>query len=89
MTSRRANDFSNAMYLIPQKVSACSSESANDGAYFKVTIKAHTKSSEISDPIEVFIPVAVDWHEGSRYVYNLVWEGSGINYNVNIADYQD
>lgn len=89
MNARKTNDFSNAMYLIPQKVAACSTESAKDGAYFKVTVKVYSKVSMISDPIEVFVPVAVNWQEGNRYVYNLVWEGSGINYDVNIADYQD
>lgn len=87
--ARRVNDISKAMYLIPQKVAACSSESANDGAYFKVMINVCSAVSNASQSVEVFVPVSVDWKEGSRYVYNLVWEGSTINYNVNIADYEN
>lgn len=87
--ARRVNDFSKAMYLIPQKVAACSSESANDGAYFKVKINASSAVSDTSQSVEVVVPVSVDWKEGCRYVYNLVWEGTTISYDVNIADYED
>lgn len=80
-------DISRSMYLIPQKAKACTSESANDGAYFKVTINVGTTRS--SDPITLFVPVSIDWKEGHRYVYNLTWEGTAIKYAVNIADYQD
>lgn len=85
--ARQSSDFSKAMYLIPQKAAACSSESANDGAYFKVTINVN--QTRASEPITMFIPVSIDWKEGHRYVYNLVWEGTLISYNVNIADYQE
>lgn len=81
-------DISKAMYLIPQKVKACKSESEDDGAYFKVTVKMTSKYSEEEiEPETIFVPVSVDWKEGQRYVYNLKWEGTLISYNVNIADY--
>lgn len=83
-------DITRAMYLIPQKVKACSSESANDGAYIKVTARMIQKNSnEQTQPSTVFIPVSIDWKEGQRYVYNLTWEGTPISYNVNVADFKE
>lgn len=85
--ARQTIDISRAMYLIPQKVAACSSESAQDGAYFKVTFNLN--NTRASEPMTLFVPVSIDWKEGHRYVYNLVWEGKVISYSVNIADYQE
>lgn len=83
-------DISRAMYLIPQKVQACSSESANDGAYIKATVRMTPKNAkEQSQPTTVFVPISIDWKEGQRYVYNLTWEGTPISYNVSIADYSE
>lgn len=72
--------FDYAMNLIPQKIEA----------YFKVSFKKTAKGeSTEGDEQSITIPVSVDWKEGMRYVYNLIWSRTGISYAVSFADYNE
>lgn len=72
--------FDYAMNLIPQNIEA----------YFKVTFKKKgTNETDYGAEQSVTIPVHVDWKEGMRYVYNLIWSRTGISYAVAFADYNE
>lgn len=79
-TTHTKESFKNVMNLIPQESSV------------KFEIKIQLKASgtnTFDDETTVSMDVDVDWKEGQRYIYNLVWNGTQMTYTVNVADFEE
>lgn len=84
------SDCSTAMFLLPQTVEPRISSSDVSGAYLKVTVrKTLTGRAAPEAPEELFIPTTVSWQEGRRYIYNITWKASVINFSVTVDGFAD
>ncbi len=81
------NGFKNVMTLMPQQVAAWNPEIPGDtwnGAYFLVDLKicnisgeAYVETDEVLYQGEAAIPVEIDWVQGKRYIYTLIFNNGG------------
>lgn len=80
-TSHANADFAKAMNLIPQYI--------QEGAYFKISMDVLLPgATAYTTPEPITIPIKnLSWNEGYRYVYNLIWSGDKVIYDVNFSDF--
>lgn len=94
------DDFSRVMTLMPQQVNGATKSSLKaatpDGAYFELIVDITTYLDRENDitkmegNVKIQIPVDIDWEEGKRYTYTLVWDDTeAIHFDMELADYID
>lgn len=90
--------LANVMTLMPQPIEAAIGEN-DGGAYFILYIDkefystadlSKTAPTKATSNEKVFVPVKIDWKEGTRYTYTFKWnEGGTIDYDYNFSEYNN
>lgn len=92
-TDEIINPFENAMNLIPQTVDAATSDQGDNtvGGYIRVIADMKYSDDGDTESVEktVFIPLDIDWKEGMRYNYNIIFTPTEITYETSYSDYND
>ncbi|MDO4335624.1 MAG: fimbrillin family protein [Bacteroidales bacterium] len=92
-TEEITKPFENAMNLIPQTVSAAAGDNGTNtvGGYIRVVADMKYSDEESAESVEktVFIPLDIDWKEGVRYNYNIIFTPTEITFETSFSDYND